>query len=161
MNEVEKPDISALDREEARDLFRKLLAADSAAIAKYRREEMGREKVMFLREHIAAVVDGIVTVAMGDPELAAMLTDPLIEKMKEGPGNPLPYGHILQTLCFKHRLVVDGERTDPGQVSKSIKLVCRMVDIDDAEDEWAEIKEEMEENLEEHRERWNGNTMFG
>ncbi|KXA88476.1 hypothetical protein AKJ57_06885 [candidate division MSBL1 archaeon SCGC-AAA259A05] len=148
-------------REQTRALLRKILTADDVARMRYRKGELPRGIASKFGGTIAAIVDGIVLEALRNKEIAETIAPVLLDKIENGWGNPVPWAHILQILAYWHRLEIEGEVQDPAEIVEAYRQLKSRMDLDNIEERKAELEEEFEEKIQQLREKWEKNLMFG
>ncbi|KXA95783.1 hypothetical protein AKJ37_06565 [candidate division MSBL1 archaeon SCGC-AAA259I09] len=147
--------------EQTKTILRRLLAADDVMRMKYHKGELTRKEVSIIGGNIAATIDGIFLRALRDREFAEEIAPVPMDKVDHGDANPLPYLHLLQVLAYRHRLEVDGEVQKPEEMIDTYKRVRARLDLDNIVKQKAELEEEFKEKIEQLREKWKKNTMFG
>ncbi|KXA97502.1 hypothetical protein AKJ39_03230 [candidate division MSBL1 archaeon SCGC-AAA259J03] len=132
-------------------ILRTLLIADDVVKLKTLKGDFTNEKASKLSHAIAVVVDGMTLTALKDKELAKGMVSVFIEHMRKGMGNPLPYHHLLHLLAYTHQLEVEGVTHDPSELFESYAWVKSEIDLDDIEEQRAELEEEVDDLTEQFR----------
>ncbi|KXA97298.1 hypothetical protein AKJ38_01515 [candidate division MSBL1 archaeon SCGC-AAA259I14] len=144
-------------------ILRTLLIADDVVKLKTLKGDFTNEKASKLSHAIAVTVDGIVLTALQDRGLAEDVASVITEYMRNGMGNPLPYHHLLHLLAYTHQLEVEGVTHDPSELFESYAWVKSEIDLDNIEEQRAELEEEVDDATEQFklvREGRKDNQMF-
>ncbi|KXA92931.1 hypothetical protein AKJ64_01805 [candidate division MSBL1 archaeon SCGC-AAA259E17] len=59
------------------------------------------------------------------------------------------------------RLEIEGEVQDPAEIVEAYRQLKSRMDLDNIEERKAELEEEFEEKIQQLREKWEKNLMFG
>ncbi|KXA91750.1 hypothetical protein AKJ64_04550 [candidate division MSBL1 archaeon SCGC-AAA259E17] len=94
-------------------------------------------------------------------DIAETIAPVLLDKIENGRGNPLPYTHILQMLAYRHQLEIDGEVQDETEVIEAFDQIKARMDLDNIEQRKAELEKELKGKIDQLKERWKKNPMFG
>ncbi|KXA97692.1 hypothetical protein AKJ38_00575 [candidate division MSBL1 archaeon SCGC-AAA259I14] len=148
-------------KEETKTLLQQLLTADDVVRIKYHKGELSREKASKFGGSIAVVVDGIVLEALKSKEIAKAIAPVLLDKIENGWGHPLPFTHILQMLAYRHQLEIDGEAQDVTEILDAYDQLKARMDLDNIEEQKAELEKEVEEKIKQYKEKSEENLMFG
>ncbi|KXA91145.1 hypothetical protein AKJ57_02280 [candidate division MSBL1 archaeon SCGC-AAA259A05] len=148
-------------KEETKTLLRKLLTADDVVRMRYLKGDLSREKASKFYGCIAVVIDEIALEALKSRDIAETIAPVLLDKIENGRVNPLPYTHILQMLAYRHQLEIDGEVQDEAEVIEAFDQIKGRMDLDNIEQRKAELEKELKGKIQQLKEKWEKNLMFG
>ncbi|KXB00434.1 hypothetical protein AKJ42_00645 [candidate division MSBL1 archaeon SCGC-AAA261C02] len=144
-------------------ILRTLLIADDVVKLKTLKGDFTNEKASKLSHAIAVTIDGMVLTALKDKGLAEDMVSVITEYMRNGAGNPLPYHHLLHLLAYTYRLEIDEVTHEPSELFESYAWVKSEMDLDNVEEQRAELEEEVDDATEQFkivREEGKDNQMF-